>query len=78
MLLKHVYMGQKFQRILKLSIFLSLKHFFILVGISTQVALAPLKFRVSQVVHETVNFVINFWCSVTVVGFEHFYVKIKT
>ena len=60
MLLKHVYMGQKFQRILKLSIFLSLKHFFILVGISTQVALWPLKFIVSQVVHETVNFVINF------------------
>ena len=36
------------------------KAFFILVGISTQVALWPLKFRVSQVVHETVNFVINF------------------
>ena len=42
MLLKHVYMGWKFQRTLKLSMSFSLEHFFISVAISTQVASAPL------------------------------------
>ena len=41
-MLKHVYMGQKFQRILKLDIPFSLKHFFFSVAIFTQVASAPL------------------------------------
>ena len=43
MLLKHVYMGGKFQRTLKLDISLSLEHFFISVPIFTQVASAPLR-----------------------------------
>ena len=43
MLLKHVYMGLKFQRTLKLDISLSLEHFFISVANFTQVASAPLK-----------------------------------
>ena len=43
MLLKHVYMGWHFQRTLKLDISFSLQHFFISVGIFTQVASAPLK-----------------------------------
>ena len=42
MLLKHVYMGLKFQRKLTLSMSFSQKHFFVLVAISTQVASAPL------------------------------------
>ena len=42
MLLKHVYMGWKFQRTLKLDISFSLEHFFIPVAIFTQVASAPL------------------------------------
>ena len=42
MMLKHVYMGQKFQRIFKLDIPFSLKHFFFSVAIFTQVASAPL------------------------------------
>ena len=43
MLLKHVYMGHKFQRTLKLSMSFSLKHFFISVAIITQVASALLR-----------------------------------
>ena len=42
MLLKHVYMGWKFQKTLKLEISFSLEHFFISVAIFTQVASAPL------------------------------------
>ena len=42
MLVKHVYMGQKFQRTLKLSMSFSLKHIFISAEILTQVASAPL------------------------------------
>ena len=44
MLLKHVYMGWKFQRTLKLYISFCLEHFFISVAIFTQVASAPLNF----------------------------------
>ena len=43
MLLKHAYMGWKFQRTLKLSMSFSLEHFLISVAISTQVASVPLK-----------------------------------
>ena len=43
MLLKHVHIGWKLQRTLELTMSFSLKHFFILVTISTQVATAPLK-----------------------------------
>ena len=42
MLLKHVYMGSKFWRTLKLGMSFSLEHFFIALPISTQVALVPL------------------------------------
>ena len=42
MLLKHIYMGWKLQRTLKLDISLSLEHFFISVAIFTQVALVSL------------------------------------
>ena len=42
MLLKHVYMGWKFQRTLKLDISFTLEHFFISVAIFTQVASASL------------------------------------
>ena len=42
MLLKHVYMGWKFQRTLKLDISFSLEHFFISVAIFTKVVSAPL------------------------------------
>ena len=42
MMLKHAYMGWKFQRILKLDISFSLENFFISVAIFTQVASAPL------------------------------------
>ena len=42
MLLKHVYMGWKFQRTLKLDISFSLEYFFISVAIFTQVASASL------------------------------------
>ena len=45
MLLKHVYMGWKFQRTLKLNISFSPEHFFISVAIFTQVASAPLKHK---------------------------------
>ena len=44
MLLKHVYMDWKFQRILEFDISFSLEHFFISVAIFTQVASAPLMF----------------------------------
>ena len=43
MLPKHVHMGWKFQRIFKSSMSFSLKHFFIPVTFSTQIASAPLK-----------------------------------
>ena len=42
MLLKHAYMGWKFQRTLKLDISFSLEHFFISIVIFTQVVSAPL------------------------------------
>ena len=42
MLLKHVYMGSKFWRTLKLGMSFSLEHFFIALPISTQVASVPL------------------------------------
>ena len=48
MLLRHVYMGWKFQRTLKLGICFSLEHFFIAVAISTQVASASLATSVFQ------------------------------
>ena len=42
-LLKHVYMGQKFTRTLKLSMSFTLEHFFISVAIPTHIAPAPVK-----------------------------------
>ena len=42
MLPRHVYVGWKFQRTLKLGMSFSLEHFFIAVAISTKVASAPL------------------------------------
>ena len=57
MLLKHVYMGYKFQRIFKLSISFSLKHFFISVAISTQAASAPLMETESRSLNSTSIFV---------------------
>ena len=46
MLLKHVYMGWKFHRTLKLDIFpFSLEHFLTSVEIFTQVAPAPIRFK---------------------------------
>ena len=43
MLPKHVHMGQKFQRTLQSSMSFRLKHFFISITLSTQVASAPLR-----------------------------------
>ena len=64
MLLKHVYMGWKFQRTLKLDISFSLEHFFISVAIFTQVAFAPLTKKEIPVVYDLI-FIFNSQLAVT-------------
>ena len=61
MLLKHVYMGWKFQRTLKLDISFSLEHFFISVAIFTQVRSGPLRHGKNI----NINDIFNKWAAET-------------